>query len=59
MHAHHRSFGSIFAMDVNGRRAMTTLTGADLLAEAKAWPLPGRRARRVVDDTLAALQAAQ
>jgi serine/threonine-protein kinase HipA len=58
MHAHHRTFGNVFAMDVNGRRAMTTLTGADLLAEAKAWPLPERRARRVVHETLTALQAA-
>lgn len=58
MHSHHRTFGNIFAMDVNGRRAMTTLTGADLLAEARAWPLPGRRARRVVQETLATLEAA-
>jgi serine/threonine-protein kinase HipA len=58
MHAHHRTFGNVFAMDVNGRRVMTALTGADLLAEARAWPLPLRRARRVVHDTLAALEAA-
>lgn len=58
MHAHHRTFGNVFAMDVHGRRAMTTLNGADLLSEAQAWPLPGQRARRVVHDTLAALEAA-
>jgi serine/threonine-protein kinase HipA len=58
MHAHHRTFGNVFAMDVNGRRVMTTLTGADLLAEARAWPLPERRARRVVHETLAALESA-
>ena len=58
MHAHHRTFGNVFAMDVNARRAMTALTGADLLAEAQSWPLPGRRARRVVHNTLAALDAA-
>ena len=58
MHAHHQTFGNVFAMDVNGRRAMTTLTGADLLAEAGSWPLTGRRARRVVRNTLAALAAA-
>ena len=45
-------------MDVNSRRAMTALTGADLLAEAKSWPLTGRRARRVVHNTLATLEAA-
>lgn len=58
MHAHHQTFSNVFAMDVNGRRAMTSLTGADLLAEALAWPIPERRARRVVHDTLAALEAA-
>jgi serine/threonine-protein kinase HipA len=58
MHAHHRTFGNVFAMDVNGRRAMTALTGADLLTEAQTWPLPVRRARRVVLDTLTSLEAA-
>lgn len=58
MHAHHRTFNNVFAMDVNGRRAMTTLTGADLLAEVQGWPLPGLRAHRVAHDTLAALEAA-
>jgi hypothetical protein len=45
-------------MDVNGHRAMTSLTAADLLAEALAWPLPERRARRVIHETLAALEGA-
>ena len=45
-------------MDVNSRRAMTTLTGADLLAEANSWSLTGRRAHRVVHNTLATLEAA-
>jgi serine/threonine-protein kinase HipA len=58
MHAHHRNFSNVFAMDVNGRREMTTLTGADLLAEATAWPLPERRAWRVVHETLTALESA-
>jgi serine/threonine-protein kinase HipA len=58
MHAHHKTFGNVFAMDVNAQRAMTSLTGADLLAEARTWPLPERRARRVVHDTLTALEAA-
>jgi serine/threonine-protein kinase HipA len=58
MHAHHQTFGSVFAMDVNGHRAMTSLTAADLLAEALAWPLPERRARRVIHETLAALEGA-
>jgi serine/threonine-protein kinase HipA len=58
MHAHQQTFGNVFAMDVNGRRAMTSLTGADLLAEAGTWPLPERRARRVVSETLAALEGA-
>jgi serine/threonine-protein kinase HipA len=58
MHAHHLTFGNVFAMDVNSQREMTSLTGADLLAEAQSWPLPERRARRVVGETLTALEAA-
>lgn len=58
MHAHHQTFGNVFAMDINSRRAMTSLTGADLLAEALAWPLPERRTHRAIHDTLAALDGA-
>ncbi len=58
MHAHHSGFSGVFAMDVIGRNRMAHLSADDLLREAESWPLPVRRAHRVVRDTLVALEAA-
>lgn len=58
MHAHHASFSDLFAMDVCGTSRMSAITGRDLVAEGKSWPLPPVRARRAVRDTLEQLEQA-
>lgn len=58
MHAHHAHFSDTFAMDVGGERRMSTLTGSDLVAEGRSWPLPPLRARRAVEETLQKLEQA-
>jgi serine/threonine-protein kinase HipA len=58
MHLHHRLGDRTFAMDVNAKRAIDEIGVDDLIAEATAWPLPGRRAIRLIADTLERLAGA-
>jgi serine/threonine-protein kinase HipA len=48
MHAHHHTFDGLFAMDVAGITKMRDIAAEHLIDEALSWPLPPRRARRVV-----------
>jgi len=58
MHAHHTTFEDSVGLDVNGKTRLSTITGADLVEEARAWPLPPRRARGEVETTLLQLRTA-
>jgi len=40
------------ALEINGKSDMDAITAADLVAEATSWPLPERRGRRIVAQTL-------
>ncbi len=52
MHLHHTSTNRTFAMNVNGKSGIDTITVDDLLAEADHWPMPRRRALLMVAETL-------
>ena len=52
MHLHHISANRTFAMNVNGKSEIDSLTVGDLLAEAGHWPMPRRRALLTVAETL-------
>ncbi len=52
MHLHHTSASRIFAMNVNGKSEIDSITVDDLLAEASHWPMPSRRASLTVAETL-------
>ena len=58
MHGHHPVINPRFAMHINGQDDVTTMTGADLVAEGMSWKLPRRRALRVVRETLERLETA-
>lgn len=58
MHLHHRRHNRRFALDVNGKFLVSDVTVDDLVAEGRSWGLPERRARRVVDTTVADLAKA-
>jgi serine/threonine-protein kinase HipA len=58
MHLHHTSANRTFAMDVNGKSIIDSITVDDLLAEAGHWPMPKRRALLTVAKTLNNLWAA-
>jgi serine/threonine-protein kinase HipA len=58
MHLHHRRDNRRFALDVNGKFLVSDVTIDDLVAEGRSWGLPERRARRVVDKTVADLAEA-
>jgi serine/threonine-protein kinase HipA len=57
MHLHHASANRTFAMNVNGKSRIDSITVDDLLAEASRWPMPTRRALLTVTETLDALSA--
>jgi serine/threonine-protein kinase HipA len=57
MHLHHTSANRTFAMNVNGKSAIDSITVADLIAEAGHWPMPRRRALLAVSETLHNLSA--
>jgi serine/threonine-protein kinase HipA len=57
MHLHHSSANRTFAMNVNGKSAIDSITAGDLLAEAGHWPMPRRRALLAVSETLHNLSA--
>lgn len=57
MHLHHASASRTFAMNVNGKSRIDSITVDDLLAEAGRWPIPSRRALLTVTETLGALSA--
>jgi serine/threonine-protein kinase HipA len=52
MHLHHTSANRTFAMNVNGKSGIDSITVDDLLAEAVHWPMPRRRALLTVAETL-------
>jgi serine/threonine-protein kinase HipA len=52
MHLHHTSASRTFAMNVNGKSEIDSITVDDLLVEAARWPMPGRRTLRTVAETL-------
>jgi serine/threonine-protein kinase HipA len=58
MHLHHISANRSFAMNVNGKSIIDSITVDDLLAEAVHWPMPKRRASFTVAETLHNLWAA-
>jgi serine/threonine-protein kinase HipA len=58
MHLHHTSANRTFAMNVNGKSIIDSITVDDLLAEAANWPMPKRRALLTVSETLHNLSAA-
>lgn len=58
LHTHHAHADARFALDVDGERAMATLGAQHLVAEATAWGVPPRLARRTVHGTLDLLAAA-
>ncbi|WP_166847745.1 HipA domain-containing protein [Isoptericola sp. BMS4] len=58
MHLHHDHASRVFAMDVAGERDMDRIDAPALVAEGESWGLPGRRARRVVAQTLDAMRTA-
>ena len=45
------------AMTVNGRSDLTTITGADLIAEATRWGIPSTQSRSIISDTLQRIAA--
>lgn len=53
MHLHHRRDNRRFALDVNGKFLVDQVTTGDLIDEGRSWGLPERRARRVIDTTIA------
>lgn len=55
MHLHHRRDNRRFALDVNGKADVSTITADDLIEEGRSWGLPARRSRSVVGDTVAAI----
>jgi serine/threonine-protein kinase HipA len=57
MHLHHASANRIFAMNVNGKSDIDSITVDDLLVEASHWPMPSRRALLTVAETLHTLWA--
>jgi serine/threonine-protein kinase HipA len=52
MHLHHTAANRAFAMNVNGKSEIDSITVDDLLAEAGHWPMPRRRALLTVTETL-------
>jgi serine/threonine-protein kinase HipA len=52
MHLHHTSTNRTFAMNVNGKSIIDSITVDDLLAEAVHWPMPKRRASLTIAETL-------
>lgn len=52
MHLHHTSANRTFAMNVNDKSEIGSITVDDLLAEAGKWPMPRRRALLTVAGTL-------
>ncbi|MGH3351451.1 MAG: type II toxin-antitoxin system HipA family toxin [Nocardioides sp.] len=58
MHLHHRRDNRRFAMDVNGKFLVDQVTIDDVVAEARSWGLPERRAIRVVNGTLSQIAEA-
>ena len=58
MHLHHTSAYRTFAMNVNGKSIIDSITVGDLLAEAGHWPMPKRRALLTIAETLHNLWAA-
>ncbi|HEX4431103.1 MAG TPA: HipA domain-containing protein [Frankiaceae bacterium] len=58
MHLHHTSANRTFAMNVNGKSRIDSITVDDLIAEAEHWPMPKRRASLTVSKTLYNLSAA-
>jgi len=58
MHLHHTSANRTFAMNVNGKSIIDSITVDDLITEAGHWPMPKRRATLTVAKTLHNLWAA-
>jgi serine/threonine-protein kinase HipA len=58
MHLHHTSANRMFAMNVNGKSIIDSITVDDLIAEAGHWPMPKRRALLAVTETLHNLRGA-
>lgn len=58
MHLHHSRDNRRSALDVNGKTEMAAINWSDLVAEGRSWGLTERRARGVVDRTLAELHQA-
>ena len=59
MHGHHGDAAlARFAMRVNGKDDMATLTANDLVDEAMSWTMPRKRAVRAVVSTLEGLEIA-
>jgi serine/threonine-protein kinase HipA len=52
MHLHHAPASRTFAMNVNGKSEIDSITVDDLLVEAARWPMPGRRTLCTVTETL-------
>lgn len=58
MHTHHDDEQHRSALDINGKIFYADMTIDDLVAEARTWGLPSRRAQRTVKDTVEATRAA-
>jgi serine/threonine-protein kinase HipA len=52
MHLHHKSASRTFAMKVNDKSDIDSITVNDLIAEAEQWPMSNRRALLTVAETL-------
>jgi serine/threonine-protein kinase HipA len=57
MHMHHDDERHRSALDINGKVYYADMTVDDLVAEARRWGMPQRRAQRTVDDTVEAVRA--
>lgn len=58
MHTHHDDEQHRCALDINGKVHYSGIAVDDLVAEARGWGMPARRALRTVNDTVDATRAA-
>lgn len=58
MHTHHDNEQHRCALDINGKVYYSDIEVDDLVAEARGWGMPSRRALRAVNDTVEATRAA-
>ena len=58
MHTHHDDEQHRSALDINGKVYYADMSVEDIVAEARGWGLPSRRALRTVNDTIEATRDA-